>query len=818
MTTNVDRGRAYRAFADAMEMEASSRDAFVQARCRNDAELLREVAALLAAAETDSGATDLLLGGAQLPARDLTGEEYGRFRLQELIGSGGMGVVYRAVRTDGVPQTVAVKLLRGAISAEGRARFVGEAKLLARLEHPAIARLIDVGVKDGEGWLAVELVRGRPIDEYCDLKHLDLRQRIALLAIIADAVATAHRSLVVHRDIKPTNVLVDEDGHPKLIDFGIASALSGTDVARDPTIDVRRLFTPNYAAPEQVKGEPVTVATDVFGLGALGYRLLTGLAPFAQATSPVSYVLAVTQQDVEAPSRVAAAPDKDPRQSRRLRGDLDAILLKALERDPARRYSSALEFQADLHRYLDGLPVSAHTPSVAYRLAKFVRRRALLVAFSVVLVLGLIVGSVIYGLQASTIAQARNAVARRGEFLEHLLKSADPTIGHKDITVAELLDTAVKQLSVNSGDEPLVTASMYELIAETDSNLGRYAQGLAANDHALSLLRDHGGRSIDLATALGTRGDLLRNSGRYLEAVVPVREAIQRLRGVRGQEEALAEDYDQLGMDFANAGSHEREAETAYRTAINIYRSLSSARVGHPLGSMANLFATEGRYQESESLERESLSKLQSFLPQDHPDILSTQNNLAGMLVNDHRAVEAEPLFRDVLASRLRVLGADHPDTQFTAVSLADDLSEQHRFAEAATLALPAAQMLERLDGPDHAWTLYGWNVYGVAACQSEQGTQGLAALQRTAAGRENKYGPADWRSTSTRMAIGSCLTVLKRYAEAEPILLQAVHDFEKSHGPTFHRTQAGYQSLRDLYVGLGRPDKAAVWAAKILP
>ena len=817
MTSAADRALVYRIFAEAMDMDAFHRDAFVQQRCDSEPELLREVAALLAAAESDSGPTGAFLGAAQPAMRDLVGEEYGRFRLLELIGSGGMGVVYRAVRIDGVPQAVAVKLLRGGISATSSARFVSEARLLARLEHPAIARLIDVGVKEGEGWLALELVRGHPIDEYCDAHRLDLRQRVKLLAIIAGAVASAHQSLVVHRDIKPTNVLVDEAGRPKLLDFGIASALSGEGNIRDPTLDVRHLFTPHYAAPEQVKGEPVTVATDVFGLGALSYRLLSGSAPFAGATSPVGYLHAITQEELEPPSRVAGKLGLEPGRAQQLRGDLDSILLKALAREPALRYSSAKELQDDLHRYLDGLPVSAHAPSLRYRVVKFVRRRTLAVALSAVLIAGLIVSGAIYVMQAHSVAEARNAAARRGEFLERVLKSADPTIGRKDVTVAELLDGAAKQLAANSKEDPLVTASMYELIAETDANLGRNAEGLLASDRALALLRDHDGRSTDLAAALETRGELLRNAGRYLEAIVPLREAIGRLQGVRGQAEALANNYDQLGMALANVGSHEREAESAYRTGIDIYRTAGSVHIGNPQSNLATLFATEGRYQESISLARESLASLQHVLPADHPDMLSFKNNLAGMLVNDHRAAEAEPLFREVWASRLRVLGHDHPYTQFSALSLADDLTEQRRFAEAAAIAHPAAQALDQVAGVDHAWTLYGWYVYGVAACQSGQGEAGLAALHRTLDGREKQYGPTDWRSVSTRLAIGSCLVYLQDYAQAEPILLETVKDFEKSRGPTFHRTQAGYQSLRDLYLGLGRTAEAGIWAAKIV-
>jgi serine/threonine protein kinase/Flp pilus assembly protein TadD len=376
MSSRIDRERAYRIFNEALDVDPLRRAAFVGERCAGDVPLQHRIESLLAAAaRSDTGALTYL-GGTQGAARDLTGQLFGQFRLIELIGTGGMSEVYRAERSDGLPQGVAVKLLRGEITVSGAARFVSEARLLARLEHPAIARLIDAGIKDGERWLALELVRGRPIDEYCQSRGLGMRERVKLLAVVADAVAAAHRMLVVHRDIKPTNVLVSEDGRPKLIDFGIAAAISAADLPCEPSADICRLFTPNYAAPEQFSGEPVTVATDVFGLGALGHRLLTGRAPFAKAASPVAYMLAVTEQDADLPSHTAAAAGMDPAWVRELEGDLDAILTKALARDPARRYATAEQMQADLHRHLDGLPVNARNPTVRYRTVKLAHRLA----------------------------------------------------------------------------------------------------------------------------------------------------------------------------------------------------------------------------------------------------------------------------------------------------------------------------------------------------------------------------------------------------------------------------------------------------------
>lgn len=289
----------------------------------------------------------------------MQGRTVGRFRLLERIGAGGMGVVYRAERTDGVQQSVAVKLVSSTLDTVTKRRFAREAHLLARLDHPAIARLIDADVEDGRAWIAIEFVRGEAIDEYCAKRSLPARDIVKLLVQLADAVAAAHATLVVHSDIKPGNVLVTADGIPKLIDFGISTALRDATTHADATRSIGRLFSPNYAAPEQITDQPVTVATDVFGLGALAYRLLTGKPPHGEATGAIAYVLAVTHRDVPNASQAAAGAGRSEAVVRALRGDLDAILAKALERDPTRRYQSAIDMRADLQRYLERRPIAA---------------------------------------------------------------------------------------------------------------------------------------------------------------------------------------------------------------------------------------------------------------------------------------------------------------------------------------------------------------------------------------------------------------------------------------------------------------------------
>jgi len=820
-TASENRARIFRLFDAALDLEGADRERYLHAHCAADPALFAEVRALLAVAAVNGEPTTALLG--QVPAaptKALIGREFGRFRLLELIGAGGMGVVFRAERTDGVKQAVAIKLLTGELASADLARFEREAQMLARLEHPAIARLIDTGVQDGRGWIALEFIRGQPIDTFCDQHRLSLRERTRLLVQIADAVSMAHRMLVVHRDIKPANVLVNADGLPKLIDFGIAAALTDVASSHLPTLDIGRSFTPNYAAPEQVTGEPVTVATDVFGLGALAYRLLVGRVPYHEATSAIGYALVITRFDVETPSRAALAAGMEPRAAQQLRGDLDAILLKALERDPARRYATAADLRSDLLCYLDDLPVVARPPSMAYRLAKFTRRNTLAVGLTAVLGVALLVGAIVYERQARTVAEARSMAARRGEFLESMLKSADPHWGNRDITVAQLLGKTAEQLHQQMSQEPLVEASMLGLVAETYEGLGRFDDGLDANSRDLALLRSHEGSAEDLATTLTTRGELLTEIGRTAEAEAPLREAIALLRGRRAAVKPMASALTELGVVLTNT-AREKEAEEVYRSAVDLYRRAGdplAARAGYPLDDLSVLLGNQGRYTEAAATSHEAMASLNKILPADHPDLLAAQMNYASALANLHQTDKAETLFLEIVAARSRVLGPEHKDTLIAQYELADDLFEQHRDAEATAVLLPTAESLDRTLGPDNPWTLAAWGEYGNAACRSGQGALGLPALRRVEQTRMKTYGVNDWHTLSTGVSIGGCLVTLHRYADAEPLLLQKAAALEKERGAGFHRTQAAFQSLADLYVATGRDAEAARWKSRLLP
>lgn len=819
MQTPVDRARVFRVFLAALDVDPPLRDRFLAQQCEGDEAMRAEVEELLQVAMCDEARTGALLASAPDHEADLSGSDFGRFHLVERIGVGGMGVVYRGERADGVKQTVAVKLVSADAPPAGQARFKREAQHLARLEHPAIARLIDAGFERGRAWLVMEFVRGERIDDYCAARSLSEREIVGLIVRIAEALVAAHRELVVHSDIKPANVLVTAEGAPKLIDFGISTALRDAGAQTAATVGVERLFSPGFAAPEQIQGGAVTVATDVFGLGALIYRLLTGRPIFPEVSNPVAYMLAIVQRDVDLPSRVVRDIEPSRGAAQRLRGDLDAILCKALEREPARRYATVAAMQADLKCYLDHKPVSARRQTLSYRSGKFVRRNALAVGLVALLLVSMLVGAVVGLQEFHRESLARDMAARRGEFLVSLLQSADPRLGRRDVTVAELLDSAAADLHRKLGSEPLAEASMLGMIAQTNSGLGRFPEGLAANGRQLSILRSSGGDAGDIGRALAMRGELLAAQGKWLEAEPQLREAIAMLRQLPVDAD-LCSALNTLGSVYGHS-SREKDAEATYRDEIALEtpgRGCQQQQRMYPYRSLAVLMGELGRYEEAADYGRRALELARQSLPANHPDLLNIQTNYAGTLINLKRSAEAETLLREVIAAQTRVDGAGHKNTLLTQYVLVDLLLGMHRDAEAAALGQSVALGLEAALGPHNTYTLGALLMFGTATCNLGSDEAGLAILQRVETTRRKILPAGAWLTDAATVGVGSCLLRAHRYRQAEGVLLPAVSALETSRGTGFRRTQEGYAALRDAYLGMGKADDAARWSKKLLP
>jgi serine/threonine-protein kinase len=823
-----DRARAFRLFDAALGLEVAARRPFLVAECLGDAALLAAVETLLADEAHGSQTVPAVAPLEPGPSRHL-GRTFGHFRTVALIGQGGMGVVFRAERTDGVGQTVALKVLRGGgLTDTMGGRFTREMKTLARLEHPAVARLVDAGVaEDGTPWIAMELVPGSPIDAWCAARRTPLRERVRLLAELADAVAVAHRMLVVHCDLKPSNVLMTEEGAPKLIDFGIARLLE-VGAGKAALTGGAPPFTPQYAPPEQVSGAPVSIATDVFGLGALAYRLLSGRTVFPSAESPLAYMLAVTQQEPPHASRAAreAGAEEDARQ---LAGDLDAVLAKALAREPAGRYPTAEAFRDDLRRVLEHRPVAARPPSLLRGAARFARRNRFATALAALLVAGAAAAT------ASTVWQARRVAAERdaaraasqraersNRFITSMLQASDPAAGgRRDVTVAEVLDRAFEEARRLGGTEPAAAADALATIAKTDSSLGRFAEAVRAADLAIGFLRGRAGEERHLADALATRAVSLWSMSRWAEAEGAAREAVTLLEREPGTDAGRAAGLGRarttLGVVLGSLG-REKEAEATYRAAEadDLAGAVEDERLASLYNDWAVLVGSQGRGDEALELLGRASRAVARGVREEHPVAISVKLNLAGTLEVLGRREEAVGLYRQVIATRERVLGPLHADTLWAEISLGSLLADLGRHAEAATLAAAAAEATERTLGPAHQLTAFAWNVLGVARCGIGRHADGIASLRRAEAARVALVGAQHWRTANTRVRIGICLAMAGRPAEAEALLLPAVRTLEEVRGAGFDRTQDGYRALRDLYRGWGRPDEAARWGSKL--
>ena len=612
--------RAGEIFLAALEREGAAREELVAEACGDDRELLRLVETLLAADPTGTSALDRapalpVSGRGPLAAAEAPPAAIGAYRVLREIGRGGMGCVYLAERADAeFRQQVAIKVVHpGLASAAVVQRFKSERQILANLDHPNIARLLDGGsLPDGRPYLVMEHVEGERIDAHCDRRALPIDERLRLFCAACSAVQVAHQSLVVHRDLKPSNILVTADGRPKLLDFGIAKLLeperADFTVARTRTDEV--LMTPEYASPEQVRGEPITTASDVYSLGVILYRLLTGHSPYRLSEpTPLAIQGAIRDQDPPRPS--SAATDERPstgsttalerarhrgtrpeRLRRRLSGDLDNIVLAALRKEPRRRYASAAQLAEDIERHLAGRPVSARPDTWGYRTRKFCRRNRLAVSAVVLLVLALLLFGVTSARQARSLERERNlakAQAAKAEleaetsrtvadFLAELFEGANPVeAGGAGLTAAELLDRARLRADRLEGRTE-IQARLFDTIGRSYQflGLGQRAEPLLERAAALSESL-YGPDSKQVAEPLHRVARLRMDAG-DLDGSIALYERVLAIHLAHQPENdvKVAESHNNLSAPLFDAGRF-AEAEEHMRAALSIHADLGPA-------------------------------------------------------------------------------------------------------------------------------------------------------------------------------------------------------------------------------------------------
>lgn len=851
--TKIETGswrRIVRLFEQASDLPEEERDAFLSS-CGEGDEIVAEARALL---ESDAAATDGFLAAPspQVVASEALGgsgsverlDRLGPYRLVKELGRGGMGTVYLGERDDGqFDDRVAVKLLHGIQTSEQRRRFLVERQILASLRHPHIAYLLDGGLGEGDRpYLVMELVDGLPIDRFCRERDSSVDERLRLFLQVAQAVEHAHRNLVVHRDLKPSNVMVVADeglagsadgsarslpgtGTVKLLDFGIAKLLDDADPGLTRT--GHRMMTPRYASPEQVRGDVVTTASDVYQLGVLLYELLTGRRPYRVNAGSPSYALAmaILESEPEIPSRAALRPTvrrpdgEVPDEVDSLeesatefepasdflslpssrRAELDAILLTALSKDPGRRYGSVRAFADDLERFLDGRPVEARGDGTLYRLGKWIRRhKAATVAavMSLLLVISVTVLGVVALVQARSLEAERNRAedeARKAglvaDYLADIFAGADPETndGHEP-TARDLLELGASR--IDELDAPEARLQLSGIMARAFSSLGDQDRARELAVERLRLARDAGDRA-DQAAALEELARIEQFAGRF-EAALKYLEQAEPIRQVAASTDRLA-----LANLLRHKGDVQRdhggwqESEATLSSALDLYEEAGrfagsddaevAARRGRAraLTSLAGVMQFLQRLDEAETAQREALAIYEEVEAEGSLVRLDARHTLALLLYSRGQADEAVPMMEAVVEETRDIYGGDHSNLA-TALSnqgvVVFGAGRPDDAQEAFEEALAMRRRILPADHPDIANSLQSLGVMALRAgrlAESEAYLREALDLRRRAVGEEHP------RVASTASSLADALDEQGRPAEALPLRRQALAIFE---------------------------------------
>ena len=882
----LQHGEDLQKFLDLLEpVPASERRAYLANVCSDD-ELRREVLALLEAEGEAELYLDQLSGDLSLArplSLDLSGKRLGSYRLLRQIGRGGMGVVYEAERVDGAfQQRVALKLLTLALAgAEGRRRFTTERQILAGLEHPAIARIVDGGVAEDETpWFAMEYVDGLAINEYCDTHRLSVPERLDLFLQVCDAVEHAHRRLVVHRDLKPANVLVTTNRRRdspssangaaiahggatvgshhhdlrqvKLLDFGIAKLLDrpGSVDASVTRTDLR-LMTPEYASPEQMTGDAVSTASDVYQLGVLLYELLTGQRPYELGQrGSAERERIICEQPPTRPStalthsghsratssgrsleEICALRRSSPnRLRRRLGGDIERIVLKALHKEPERRYGSADRLAQDIRLHLQGLPVTARPDSWSYRSRKFLQRHALAsVATAMVVVIAILATTFsLVRIQSERNlaelerdrAQAEAIKAEQmSEFLTGLFRSANPRDGNAaDLTARQLLDRGVEQINHSLATQPQIQADMLEALGRTYLELGlhdsteplftralalresvqdksnpdiartlgdigllRYAQGKypqaeEALARAITILEQSPKDSPTLAAILKTLGRTYRERGQYEQARAALERALDIQTRVAGENsKEVAGILDSLAALLIKTGTP-LQAELFYERSLSIHERLFAEDpigLGQTLSQLANVRLSLGKLDGVEAMFRRSLAILRKAYGPDHAWVGRSLNNLGNALIELGRPADAVDILKSALTVQSGALGATHPDIAYPLASLGDAYLKQGAVRDSLTYYQRSVAVRDESIRDQHFDSLLAHVLVRVGTVQKLLGNDAEAKQAMVRAMRVWKYAPVltDVRLAPTALELGRWLVEQNRCDDAVPML-----------------------------------------------
>ncbi len=805
----------------ALDLPTDARSAYLDHACAGAPALREEVAHLLRCCDAPEAFLDTpaqVLGDA-LMATDAPEQRFGPYRTVSVAGRGGMGVVYLAERDAPFQMRVALKVLpHGMDGRPAIRRFLDERQILAQLQHPGIARLLDGGMTDdGRPYFVMEFVDGLPLDRYCADHHLDVRARLALFCDVCEAVAYAHRNLVVHRDLKPANILVTPAGEVKLLDFGIARLTAPEGPPAEATVTGRRM-TPEFASPEQIRGEPVTTSGDVYALGVILYRLLTGRSPY-ETTRATSYELerAILETEPTRPSDsllLHPAPGAPRHLHRVLRGDLDAIVLKAMRKEPARRYLSVEALRADLQRHLDGHPVEARRGTRTYRARKFVRRHRVAVAAAGLLAVSLLLG---LGGTAWQMRAAARQTARAEQvqaFLVDLFNRSDPAQGNGDrITARQLLDAGARRMDQQLRAAPATQADLYLL-------LGRIYRHLGVNGRADTVL----GRAQTLRTRLYGPGDLrtaevLDEAGRLAIDERQLARAEHLLRGALAiRHRALPPGDTLLAASYTGiaawllASSRPYEAERYARQALTIDRARRTPRplvVAQDLGLLSDALKNRGRLDSAIVLARAALDLRLAAGGADQLGTHAALVTLGQAYVSHGEFAAAERLLLQAIAFDRTRFGLHNRTTLEAQSVLAEVYHDQGKLGQAERLHRYLAAESRRVYPPGHPFPDLERNNLALTLAAQQRFAEAEPLLREAFAGLHRSLGPDHSDVLSTEVSLAAIYTLNGKTEAAEQAYRDAIPRLRRTLGDDHPRSAAAMESYSEFLLKRNQPARA---------
>ena len=745
------------------------------------------------------------------------GRRIGPYRLLREIGRGGMGAVYLADRDDDrFDRRVAVKLVRtGVLAGEFRRRFFLEQRILASLEHPHIARLYDAGIgDDGTPYIVMEFVEGRPIDDHCTELDSPVDERLQLFDQVCDAVEFAHRKLVVHRDLKPGNVLVSDRGVVKLLDFGVAKLLAGEGRPAGSLTEAGegRAFTPEYASPEQLRGEPVSTATDVYALGVLLYELLTGSWPYRAADrSSRSIERAVLEQEPIRPS-AAAAGRSDAGRARRLRGDLDDIVLMALRKEAERRYASVAELRDDLRRHRERRPVRARPDTWRYRAGRFASRHRTGVAAAAVVTVSVLAGLAGTAWQARAASRQAMRADRVRDFVVELFQVSDPDRSRgESISARTLLDRGAERLRTKLDAEPETRVEMLDVLGDIYTKLGVYDRARPLLEEALSeRTRLRGPDDLAVARSASILAALLLEQGEYERAETLARRALAVRRRRRGATDTLvAASMSDLAAILDHRGRL-KEAEDLYRSALAIDRARGARHaVATDLGSLGVALWREGEYDEALPPAEAALALRRELYGPEHTLVATDLFNLATIEMDRGELDRAEELFTECLTMRRKLLGERHPFVALTLNNLGELFQRRGRLEEAERAHWEALTIRRETLGEDHPEVAASLNDLGVVLYFRGDRRGAAEQFRRALAIWRPTLGDTHPRVLTGLNNLGAALREAGDLEAAEPPLREVLELRRTVLGPGHPDVAQSLNNLAELLVRKGDYDEA---------